>query len=64
MLVCPYTCKPYPDTLYRARPSARPAPAQADRKSTKGKLRLLYECFPMAYLVERGGGRAISARGR
>jgi len=38
--------------------------AQADRKSTKGKLRLLYECFPMAYLVERGGGRAISARGR
>eukprot|EP00038_Savillea_parva_P006757 m.165629 g.165629 ORF g.165629 m.165629 type:complete len:449 (-) comp12586_c0_seq1:256-1602(-) len=30
----------------------------ADRKSPKGKLRLLYECFPMAYLVEASGGKA------
>lgn len=57
---------PLPAAAGRARPIAHPNPnpAQADRKSTKGKLRLLYECFPMAYLVERGGGRAISARGR
>ncbi|KAK9831444.1 hypothetical protein WJX81_006023 [Elliptochloris bilobata] len=36
----------------------------ADSKSKKGKLRLLYECFPMAYLVEHGGGRAIAASGK
>jgi len=31
-----------------------------DSKSPKGKLRLLYECFPMAYLVEQAGGRATT----
>ncbi len=29
-----------------------------DKKSPRGKLRLLYECFPMAYLVENAGGMA------
>jgi len=29
-----------------------------DKKSPSGKLRLLYECFPMAYLVEQAGGVA------
>ncbi len=27
-------------------------------KSPKGKLRLLYECYPMAYIAEQAGGRA------
>ena len=31
----------------------------ADKKNTQGKLRLLYECFPMAKIVECAGGRAI-----
>merc|ERR1712118_644028 len=30
----------------------------ADKKSTKGKLRVLYEGFPMAMITERAGGRA------
>lgn len=30
-----------------------------DRKNPKGKLRLLYECFPMAYLFEQAGGTAV-----
>jgi len=29
-----------------------------DKKSPKGKLRLLYECNPIAFLVEQAGGRA------
>ena len=29
----------------------------ADKKNAKGKLRLLYECNPMAYLVEAAGGK-------
>jgi fructose-1,6-bisphosphatase I len=33
----------------------------ADAKSRKGKLRLLYECFPMSFLVEQAGGKALSA---
>lgn len=32
----------------------------ADKKSPKGKLRLLYECFPMAFLMEQAGGRAVT----
>ncbi|ORZ32776.1 hypothetical protein BCR44DRAFT_1515222 [Catenaria anguillulae PL171] len=32
----------------------------ADSKSRKGKLRVLYECFPMAYLIENAGGRATT----
>lgn len=35
-----------------------------DKKSPNGKLRLLYECFPMAYLVEQAGGVALSGRMR
>eukprot|EP00049_Salpingoeca_infusionum_P023114 m.10457 g.10457 ORF g.10457 m.10457 type:complete len:365 (+) comp5568_c0_seq1:235-1329(+) len=34
----------------------------ADKKNTKGKLRLLYECFPMAFLVEAAGGVATDGR--
>lgn len=30
-----------------------------DKKNPSGKLRLLYECFPMAYLIEQAGGMAI-----
>ncbi|NPA58306.1 MAG: class 1 fructose-bisphosphatase [Aquificae bacterium] len=30
----------------------------ADRKNTSGKLRLLYEASPMAFLVEQAGGKA------
>lgn len=32
------------------------------RKYPKGKLRLLYECNPMAYIVEQAGGRAITTK--
>ena len=35
-----------------------------DRKSKKGKLRLLYEAFPMAFLTEQAGGLATTGRGR
>jgi fructose-1,6-bisphosphatase I len=31
-----------------------------DKKSPQGKLRLLYECFPMAFLVQQAGGLAIT----
>ncbi len=31
----------------------------ANKGEKKGKLRLLYECIPMAYLVEQAGGKAI-----
>lgn len=31
----------------------------ADKKSPQGKLRLLYECYPMAKVVECAGGKAI-----
>ena len=37
-------------------------PATAD--APQGKLRLLYEGFPLAYLVERAGGAATDGRGR
>jgi fructose-1,6-bisphosphatase I len=36
----------------------------ATRKERDGKLRLLYEAFPLAYLVERAGGAATDGRGR
>ena len=36
----------------------------ADKKSKNGKLRVLYECFPMAYLVEQAGGLATDGRRR
>ncbi|GAV52313.1 hypothetical protein ZYGR_0AG03040 [Zygosaccharomyces rouxii] len=34
-----------------------------DRKASSGKLRLLYEAFPMSYLVEQAGGIAVNDRG-
>jgi fructose-1,6-bisphosphatase I len=33
-------------------------------KSPKGKLRLLYECNPMAFIVEQAGGKASDGFGR
>jgi fructose-1,6-bisphosphatase I len=36
----------------------------SDSKSPHGKLRLLYECFPMAKLVEEAGGLAFDGTGR
>ncbi|EGV64667.1 Fructose-1,6-bisphosphatase [Yamadazyma tenuis] len=35
----------------------------ADKKSKNGKLRILYECFPMAMLVEQAGGKAVNDKG-
>ncbi len=32
------------------------------RKYPKGKLRLLYECNPMAFIIEQAGGKAISCQ--
>ncbi|XP_069486883.1 fructose-1,6-bisphosphatase 1-like [Ambystoma mexicanum] len=34
----------------------------ANAKSPKGKLRLLYECNPMAYIMERAGGMATTGQ--
>ncbi|CAI4048342.1 hypothetical protein SUVZ_12G4030 [Saccharomyces uvarum] len=34
-----------------------------DKKSPNGKLRLLYEAFPMAFLMEQAGGKAVNDRG-
>ncbi|EGD77579.1 fructose-1,6-bisphosphatase [Salpingoeca rosetta] len=34
----------------------------ADKKNKRGKLRLLYECFPMAYLMEAAGGMATDGK--
>ncbi|KOS22726.1 Fructose-1 [Escovopsis weberi] len=36
----------------------------ADRKSPKGKLRILYECAPMAMVFENAGGQAVDSRMR
>jgi fructose-1,6-bisphosphatase I len=36
----------------------------ADAKSPDGKLRLLYECAPLGYVVEQAGGRASTGTGR
>ena len=35
-----------------------------DRKNPEGKLRLLYEAAPMAFIVEQAGGRASDGRTR
>jgi fructose-1,6-bisphosphatase I len=32
----------------------------ADRRNTKGRLRLLYECVPLGFLVEQAGGAATN----
>lgn len=34
----------------------------ADKKSPKGKLRILYECAPMALVFENAGGQAVDGR--
>jgi fructose-1,6-bisphosphatase I len=34
------------------------------KDSANGKLRLLYEAFPLAYIVERAGGAATDGRSR
>ncbi|KAL4891886.1 fructose-1,6-bisphosphatase class 1/Sedoheputulose-1,7-bisphosphatase [Aspergillus ambiguus] len=34
----------------------------ADSKSPKGKLRILYECAPMAMIFENAGGRAVNSK--
>lgn len=36
----------------------------ADKKNPKGKLRCLYEAYPMGLLVEQAGGKAIDGAGR
>jgi len=36
----------------------------ADKKSSSGKLRLLYEGFPMAFLIEQAGGVATTGEKR
>jgi fructose-1,6-bisphosphatase I len=35
----------------------------ADKGTTKGKLRLQYECNPMAFIIEAAGGKAVSGNG-
>jgi fructose-1,6-bisphosphatase I len=35
-----------------------------DKKSPNGKLRILYEAFPMAYLTEQAGGLATTGTQR
>jgi len=36
----------------------------ADKKSPNGKLRILYESYPMAYILEKAGGKAITGNDR
>ncbi|EEF31931.1 fructose-1,6-bisphosphatase, putative [Ricinus communis] len=36
----------------------------ADKKSPNGKLRVLYEVFPMSFLVEQAGGQAFTGQQR
>jgi fructose-1,6-bisphosphatase I len=36
----------------------------ADLKNKDGKLRLLYECAPLAFVVEQAGGAASTGQGR
>jgi len=35
----------------------------SDKQQPRGKLRLLYECMPLAYIIEQAGGLAISEPG-
>eukprot|EP00276_Gloeochaete_wittrockiana_P003375 CAMPEP_0184650388 /NCGR_PEP_ID=MMETSP0308-20130426/7909_1 /TAXON_ID=38269 /ORGANISM="Gloeochaete witrockiana, Strain SAG 46.84" /LENGTH=433 /DNA_ID=CAMNT_0027083861 /DNA_START=72 /DNA_END=1373 /DNA_ORIENTATION=- len=36
----------------------------ADKKNPNGKLRLLYECAPMSYIVEQAGGKSSTGKQR
>jgi fructose-1,6-bisphosphatase I len=42
----------------------RPRRYPGDSKTKSGKLRLLYEAFPMAMLMEQAGGAASTGKGR
>ena len=35
-----------------------------DSRNSNGKLRLMYECNPMAFIVEQAGGRASNGKQR
>jgi fructose-1,6-bisphosphatase I len=35
----------------------------ADKRNPNGKLRLVYECNPMAFIVESAGGKATNGKG-
>uniref|UniRef100_M1C8B0 Fructose-1,6-bisphosphatase, cytosolic n=1 Tax=Solanum tuberosum TaxID=4113 RepID=M1C8B0_SOLTU len=35
-----------------------------DKKSPNGKLRVLYEVFPMSFLMEQAGGQAFTGKQR
>ena len=35
-----------------------------DSKSPGGKLRVLYECFPMSFIIEQAGGKSTTGKGR
>lgn len=35
-----------------------------DKKNKNGKLRVLYECFPMAFIIENAGGKASTGKRR
>ncbi len=37
---------------------------QPTKQTPKGKLRLLYEAFPLAFLAEQAGGAATDGKGR
>jgi len=36
----------------------------ADKKSPNGKLRVMYEVFPMSFLMEQAGGQSFTGKGR
>ena len=36
----------------------------ADSRNPKGKLRLMYECIPMSFIVEAAGGKASNGKER
>ena len=42
---------------------SRPRVRQADTKNKNGKLRLLYEAAPIAFLMEAAGGTAVGGSG-
>lgn len=35
-----------------------------DKKAPNGKLRLLYECNPISFLIEQAGGKSTTGHGR
>lgn len=35
-----------------------------DQKSKKGKLRMLYECIPLSWVIEKAGGKSINGKKR